>query len=279
MQPPTSPAMAIDVKHWRWAFVTTFAIVTVLTHLPRTEVLDKAHVPPDKLIHFAAFGVLALLLVRCRWMPAAAALVLLACWIPLDEWTQSIISPSREFEWADIAGGWLGVATIATLCRALRQPGIAAERDGWTQLNTAFDSVTHSLDGGLLPCLTGATVFLVTLLSTYMVFWIGLEQSQGTIAMVIGLAAGASVAWALVRRAWARRAKPTLPQVAPYWWLITLGFMAVAWIVGGQLASLNLPGQAAPLAFFIGFLVISFPIRPAMLRACAAAAKGKLTNG
>ena len=33
------------------------------------------------------------------------------------------------------------------------------------------------------------------------------------------------------------------------------------------------------ILFFIGFLVISFPIRPAMLRACAAAAKGTLTNG
>ncbi len=272
--------MTIDVKHWRWAFVATFIVVTILTHLPRTEVLDKAHVPPDKLIHFAAFGVLAFLFSRCRWMPVAVALGLLACWIPFDEWTQSMISPSRQFEWADIAGGWLGVATIAALWQALRQPKTAAERVGWTQLNTTFDSVTHSLDGGVLPCLTGATVFLATLLSTYMVFWIGLERSEGTIAMVVGLTAGTSVSWAMVQRAWARRASPTLPQVASYWWLIALLPMTVGWIVGRQLASLNLPGQSAPLAFFIGIAFISFPMRPAMLRACAAAStNNELTNG
>jgi hypothetical protein len=263
MQPPTT----VNVKHWRWAFIATFAIVTVLTHLPRTDLLDKQHAPPDKLIHFTAFGAIALLLVRCKWMPTVVAVLLLAIWIPFDEWTQNLVSPSREFEWADIVGGWLGVSTIGALCLALRPPKTSQQRRIWQQLNDSFDASTGTL-GGLLPCLTGATVFLAVLLTTYLLFWMVLDQSHGTVSMMLAIAASVALTWSMVRNTWTKQAGTPAPQVAGFWWLIALLPMAIGWLCGDWLAGHGLVGQAAPLTFLACIAFIGFPLRSDLMRTC-----------
>jgi len=258
----------LTCRHWRWAFVATFAVVTVGTHLPRTEVLDKAHVSPDKLIHFIAFGVLAMLLVRSRWMPWAAALVLLACWIPFDEWTQSIVSPSRDFEWADISSGWLGVATIGMLCLYLRPPATDTGRSGWARMNACFDAVTQPMLGGALPVLTGATIFFAVLISTYLAFWIGTQRSEATLAMGLALGASMGVTWTMLRGVWMRRDCPSLPTLSAWWWLGALFMLIVGVSLGDQLTAWGLPGQGAPLGLFMLTAMICNGIRPAFCVAC-----------
>lgn len=263
------PATTTDVSHWRWTFVLTFLIVTVLTHLPRTEGLDPVHVPPDKLIHFAAFGVIALLLVRSRWMPWPVAIVLLMAWLPFDEWTQGLVSPSREFEWADIISGWLGVASIGVFCDALRPPSSTRGHSGWTRMNATFDEITATPSGGLLPAVTGATVFLAVLISTYVIIWMAMRRSESNVAMLLALGAGGGAAWGMIRSQWRGAGGPALGSLAWGWWI-----GALALLLGGTalLRSLvgaeSLDGLGAPIGLFAAIVLVARAGRGPFLKAC-----------
>jgi VanZ family protein len=123
----------------RVLWVTGLRVVTagyaialvVATHLPRLDVsFDLATpVPPDKFLHFAAYGMLGFLagLVAVgtrfnwrRWFPYAwAAIALFAL---LDEATQPFFGRAAEpLDWvADVVGGAVGLGAAATLATAAR---------------------------------------------------------------------------------------------------------------------------------------------------------------
>ncbi|NHZ78765.1 hypothetical protein F2P44_05655 [Massilia sp. CCM 8695] len=75
--------------------------------------------PNDKLLHFLAFGVLALLLARMvpgGWILQASLLGLLLAGL-LIEILQELV-PGRKFCWRDMAANAAGIATVA-LCAPL----------------------------------------------------------------------------------------------------------------------------------------------------------------
>ncbi|MFM8495233.1 MAG: VanZ family protein [Planctomycetia bacterium] len=113
--------------------------LVVATHMPRLHVsLDLAtSVPPDKLIHFFAYGVLGFLtgLVATeagvgwrRWFPLV--LVGIAAFALLDETTQPMFGRDAEpFDWvADVVGAAAGLcaaASLAAAARAFKGPAIS----------------------------------------------------------------------------------------------------------------------------------------------------------
>jgi VanZ family protein len=119
-QPPqVNPAISAI---WRAALVVYWLILATATHVPS----DFPGVPSDgwdKLVHFGAFAVLAVLL-AAAWQATAGPRTMrhsLSAWIvmigyaALDEWTQSFVGRDASlFDWlADACGAAAGLAIFA----------------------------------------------------------------------------------------------------------------------------------------------------------------------
>lgn len=124
----------------QFATVVYAVVLVVATHIPRLDVSFAAStpVPPDKLLHFAAYGVLGFLvgLIAAgselnwrQWFPAALAAI--AVFALLDETTQPMFGRAAEtFDWvADVIGAAAGLIVaggVAAIAGLSSQPAIAA---------------------------------------------------------------------------------------------------------------------------------------------------------
>ncbi len=93
----------------RWAYPLALAAAIVFAS-------SQSHVPgvgtpgSDKVIHFAAFGLLGTLTVRALPRPLAwLAVLAVSLFGATDEWHQSFI-PGRQMDWADWVADTLGAA-------------------------------------------------------------------------------------------------------------------------------------------------------------------------
>lgn len=113
------------VMPWRYLFFGYLLLLTIGTHLPNPE-LGPINGPalPDKLFHFLAFMGLTLLLWRSRLLPLTWLVpVVVAVWVPLDEWTQGLASASRTVAVSDLVAGWMGVVAADAVILALSSIG------------------------------------------------------------------------------------------------------------------------------------------------------------
>lgn len=107
-------------------------MLVVATHIPRLDVSfdTGTSVPPDKLLHFAAYAVLGFLagLIAAgsahswrRWFPLVLAGI--AVFALLDETTQPMFSRAAEpFDWvADVIGAAAGLVVAAALAATARR--------------------------------------------------------------------------------------------------------------------------------------------------------------
>jgi hypothetical protein len=112
-------------------FFLYLGVVTAGTHWPRLQLGDPTH-PPDKLLHFIAFGGLMFMLVRARFFAGLTANFLVALlWTAFDEVTQGIPGLGRSMSFEDVAAGWMGVATTGLFLwatRPLAAPIVALRR-------------------------------------------------------------------------------------------------------------------------------------------------------
>ena len=112
------------------------AVLVFATHYPRPEHLLGVNRPPDKMLHFLAYGALgllaaALLAVAGRWSPVRVAILAagLAAFAAIDEVTQPWFGRTAEpLDWVyDLIGVATGIAVIAVArwcrCGAPRSPG------------------------------------------------------------------------------------------------------------------------------------------------------------
>lgn len=109
------------------------AVLVFATHYPRPEHLLGVNRPPDKMLHFLAYGALgllaaALLAVAGRWSPGRVAILAvgLAVFAAIDEVTQPWFGRSAEpLDWVyDLIGVATGIAVIAVMNALLKPAGI-----------------------------------------------------------------------------------------------------------------------------------------------------------
>lgn len=103
---------------WRIAFVLYFVAMTVATHWPALDLTDDDRIPsPDKLIHALAFGGLAFLLWRTRWVRSRLLLLIVTlAWCAIDEIAQALPVLQREISMGDVVASMAGViVTVAGL--------------------------------------------------------------------------------------------------------------------------------------------------------------------
>ena len=268
MLPATTPT---DPRPWRIAFAATFIVVTVLTHLPSTAVLGPEHIPPDKLMHFAAFGLMALLLERSRWMPSVLAIVCFAVWVPFDEWTQGLLSARRESEIADVIGGWMGVLSAGCLAFALQPSGTPAMRKCWMLYISTLDRLIGQAGGGIRSAVVGAAAAVATLVVVYTIWFNAGLNHAGTLSMLIAMLAGSAVWTVLFRRAWANSGGPILPHIRLAWWALAVLVAVPAFMVGAGLGEYDIPSIGTPAALCAASIALSIGLQRALYWACVRA--------
>jgi peptidoglycan/LPS O-acetylase OafA/YrhL len=114
----------VTLGHWRFVCLLWFIALTIATHLPQaTPSDDPVFVPPDKLLHFISFGMLAFFFmctgaVKNRW----ACWCVVALWALADEVTQDLLPLNRAFSGADLIAGELGIAAFMVWGGAISRP-------------------------------------------------------------------------------------------------------------------------------------------------------------
>ena len=198
---PTNVHRALQI--WRAALVAYVVLLIIGTHWPGSppEPGVPQHVPPDKLMHFLAFGGFVMLLwasqwVRQWWLIAVIGLA----FVLLDEWTQSIFAVNREASGQDLAAGALGVLAATAWVTALRtSPNpLLRMRDARTMfaLNT-----TISRQADLLRVLLVSVLLLIVItLPIYLILWNMLDIGLGNLALTLGLIGGLIGGGSMLRR-------------------------------------------------------------------------------
>jgi VanZ family protein len=101
--------VALRQRHWQLALVIYWILLFIATHYPR--VVIPGELPhSDKLVHFGAFGGLALLFwfaVRPRVLVAAAILIPYAAF---DEWLQQFVG--RFTDLMDFVANTIGIVVV-----------------------------------------------------------------------------------------------------------------------------------------------------------------------
>ena len=138
------------VKHpiiWQIALVCYWSALFAATHLPVEMPIALPGHWTDKVVHLAAFAILAVLL-AITWQLGAGQIafrhlwwlwVLLVLYGAIDEWTQAPVGRQASvWDWlADALGAAIGLALFATLRRwntgAPRAAAIEARSDNRTQ--------------------------------------------------------------------------------------------------------------------------------------------------
>lgn len=128
-------------RHWRVLFGLYAGALTAGTHWPRLSLGDAAR-PPDKMLHFAAFGVLAGLLwqarlVRSPWM----LLVTGTIWCTIDELTQALPGVGRSVSLYDVIASSLGILVATGVVIATRPTGGRRSRDRRERFDRTLDSL------------------------------------------------------------------------------------------------------------------------------------------
>ena len=104
----------LTVRNWRIAFLLWLIALTIATHLPQAPPSDNpVFESPDKLLHFMCFGLLAFMFAQARFVKCTyASWIIIALWAVVDEVTQDLLPLGREFSYADLIAGELGIASF-----------------------------------------------------------------------------------------------------------------------------------------------------------------------
>ena len=212
-------------QHWRIVCLLWFIALTIATHLPQaTTSDDPVFVPPDKLLHFISFGMLAFFfmcsgVVKNRW----------ACWLivalvaAVDEVTQDLLPLNRAFSGADLISGELGIASFLLWGGALSRP--------------ATVKIRERVDGILVFSRNWVSLFFICVFMTsigtgliwYVLKVLGGEQFSSAAFFVAFLIATACVLWFFVRKgALLEETKQIIKSMVP----TLLGTMLLAAMVG-----------------------------------------------
>jgi len=112
---------------WRSLFWLALAAITVLALIPWGEEIPRPFRWSDKLNHFAAFVVLANLMLEAYRPGAWRTVALLTLYGALIEGIQSFL-PWRSAEWGDLGVDLLAASVGVLLWTLLRERGLDANR-------------------------------------------------------------------------------------------------------------------------------------------------------
>ncbi|MCC6680538.1 MAG: murein biosynthesis integral membrane protein MurJ [Phycisphaeraceae bacterium] len=126
----TDRVLSCSPRMRRWLLGVYWLALAVSTHWPKLQIVcPLPDVPIDKLLHAAAFGLLAALLIAAmgRRLYPLAVLIALA-YAPLDEITQTLVQ--RTLDWGDTVAGLCGIILFAAMLWTPRKVSQPSSADG-----------------------------------------------------------------------------------------------------------------------------------------------------
>jgi hypothetical protein len=185
-------------RPWRVTFVLYALALTVATHWPALALGDETQPAPDKLLHMLAFGGLAVLLWRTRWVKSIWLLVLLMlAWAVADELTQGIPILRRWVTWQDTVAGQLSVILVGAWLWALGPLGGVPSRWRLAFQSFVVADLGAKLGTWLLAAAAGIAGAAVCGLAAWIVFRVAgtVYGNPGNVivAAMVGAIAGAQV--------------------------------------------------------------------------------------
>ncbi|MDZ4753259.1 MAG: VanZ family protein [Phycisphaerae bacterium] len=176
---------------WRVLLGVYAAIVSVGTHWPRLQLGDPRH-PPDKLLHFVAFGGLAFLLWQARYFKRVRSLFVFGVlWTATDEVTQAIPGLGRSFSVDDILAGSLGVWSATMLIWATKPAGGPMTRLRRERFDGVLDLVLSKPSAWLAFLTAGAAGSLIGMVVAVFINGYGDDPSP-FMAAITGMVLGAA---------------------------------------------------------------------------------------
>lgn len=131
----------VATRHWRVLLGLYAGALATGTHWPKLNLGDPAR-PPDKLMHFAAFGALAALLWQARTVRSPWTLLALGvAWCAVDELTQAIPGLGRAVSIHDFVASALGVLVATGVVVATRPLGGERSRARRERFDRTLDSL------------------------------------------------------------------------------------------------------------------------------------------
>lgn len=119
----SEPLRRLALRNVRIAATVYLVILIVATHWPKLNVAPSGP-PIDKLMHFMAFGLMAVALACAQWFTKWWTLLLAAAvFTLLDEISQAKLSVGRHFDTTDVVAGWMGVIVAVALVSAFGPVG------------------------------------------------------------------------------------------------------------------------------------------------------------
>ncbi len=230
--------------------------------------LGPTHPSPDKVAHFFAMGILAILLERSRLLPRSwMAFVCVLIWAWIDEWTQGLVSAQRDASWPDIVCGWFGVVAAGVTSLALRPPMTTSSESPWQRMEATLDGMVGRGGGGVFAAAVASVTCVVAFPLWFSFFWKVFGWSQASVCLLLALMTGLVVAAPFIRKSWQQASGPRWP-LPPYlaWLLIPAGLMC-GWWCHQTLKAMGLPSFGWSLMMLGAIDGMAIAIRLGWLRA------------
>jgi VanZ family protein len=216
---PLGTPAALAIRNIRIAWIVALVFVLVTTLWPRLS-LGSGESPIDKLIHAAAFGVLATLFVYTRWLRSLWwSLLFMLALAALDEALQMIPQLGRSADLDDWGADVVGIVIALAFCMAARPVGADTARLISQRRSIAADLLfvqpiawLHLATVAALGFAAGAP--LGVLLDSWFIRKGPQPWQYGFIGGMLGMAVGVHALWEAGVRARVRRAMSERPCLA-----------------------------------------------------------------
>lgn len=176
------------LRHWRVAFFVWLILLTIATHLPQEPPIETPTIEsPDKLLHFAGFGMLAFLFMSTGWIRNVfLSWFLVATWALLDEVTQDLLPLNRTYSNGDLIASELGVLAAYTWQGTMQKSKLK-------EAKSQVDRVLATGKNWLLLALIIAIAVVFTTVTCWFLFRGLTGQQQSEPAFATGIVAGVIV--------------------------------------------------------------------------------------
>lgn len=205
-------------RPWRVLFIVYAVAMTTGTHWPRLDLSVGEIRAPDKILHMLAFGGLAFLLSRTRWIRSKWMLLfVMLVWAMLDEITQAIPILGRTFSWLDVSAGALGITLVMLWLWVLSPLGGELNRLRQRFAEYVLDEMTLRPLAWLLVGAAGLLMAGATGTAAGLILWWRHPDGMYTAAVAGAIAGSIAGAHGMIDALWRRermKIDPTKPCLA-----------------------------------------------------------------
>lgn len=232
-------------RYWKIFFWLWLCLILIGTHLPQADPVEDAMMSPDKVLHFAAFGIMTCLLIGTKYISRGWLIwICMSAWVLFDEWSQHMLPINRFWSTGDVISGEIGVLAALSWKGAL----------DYTKLNQVKSQIQEALSfRGVWVQLTIVAVVVTSLTGGVFLGFMMLIQERANTSIVISLSLIVGTAFMFDRLINKASIQPEVHTLIKSMVKPTLGSIVIACMFG--FIAMHTPIE--PMVFVLGSLIIT----------------------